>query len=106
MEGIFSGFASALINYRGSTGCGQATVDFLTGRVGSADVADCKLLTDTLISNQLVDSKNIVLFGGSHGGFLVTHLSGQFPETYAAVVTRNPVTDVATMFNVTDIADW
>jgi acylaminoacyl-peptidase len=46
------------------------------------------------------------LFGGSHGGFLVTHLSGQRPDLFSATATRNPVTDVACMSSLTDIPDW
>ena len=52
-------------------------------------------------------SKNkLVLFGGSHGGFLVTHLAGQHPDMFAGVVCRNPATDLATMAQVSDIPDW
>jgi acylaminoacyl-peptidase len=101
-----AGFASLQVNYRGSTGAGQASVAFLPKRVGDADVKDCKLATDEAVKMYSVDDKKIGLTGGSHGGFLVTHLSGQYPDVYKAVVTRNPVTDVASMFNSTDIPDW
>lgn len=100
------GFGIVLINYRGSTGSGEASVQCLLKKIGDYDVKDCKLATDELLKTHPVDAKKLCLFGGSHGGFLVTHLSGQYPDTYGAVVARNPVTDVATMFNTTDIADW
>lgn len=95
------------MNYRGSTGAGQDSVQFLLKRVGDTDVKDCKLATDYALKTfTSIDPAKVCLTGGSHGGFLVTHLSGQYPDVYAAVVSRNPVTDVASMFNSTDIADW
>lgn len=101
------GFASLQVNYRGSTGAGQDSVQFLLKRVGDSDVKDCKLATDYALKTfTSIDPAKVCLTGGSHGGFLVTHLSGQYPDVYAAVVSRNPVTDVASMFNSTDIADW
>ncbi|XP_048482643.1 acylamino-acid-releasing enzyme [Plutella xylostella] len=100
------GFASLSINYRGSTGTGQASVDFLLSRVGSADVTDCKYATDQTVKKFNNDPKRLFLYGGSHGGFLVAHLSGQYPEVYKAVVARNPVIDVASMFSTSDIPDW
>lgn len=95
-----------MINYRGSTGAGQDSVLYLPGKIGEADVNDCILATDEAIKKYNSDAENCVLFGGSHGGFLVTHLSGQYTDKYRAVVARNPVTDVATMMNPTDIPDW
>lgn len=48
----------------------------------------------------------MALVGGSHGGFLVAHLSGEFPDTFKAVSSRNPVIDVASMSIMSDIPDW
>ncbi|CAG9786385.1 unnamed protein product, partial [Diatraea saccharalis] len=100
------GIATLQINYRGSTGAGQSSVSFLPKRVGDADVKDCKYATEEALNKYPLDRNRVTLTGGSHGGFLVTHLSGQYPDLYKAVVTRNPVTDVASMYNSTDIADW
>ena len=68
------------VNYRGSTGMGSATVEYLTGKVGNVDVKDCITATKEAIKRySWLDSKRICLCGGSHGGFLVAHLSGQAP---------------------------
>ncbi|XP_028027896.1 acylamino-acid-releasing enzyme-like isoform X1 [Bombyx mandarina] len=100
------GFAILHVNYRGSTGAGEASVAFLPKRVGDADVKDCKLATETAVARFGLDESKLCLMGGSHGGFLVAHLSGQYPDLFKVVVSRNPVIDVASMFNSTDIADW
>jgi acylaminoacyl-peptidase len=69
-----------MVNYRGSVGSGQASVDFLLGRVGTTDVEDMhQAAKHVLANNPNISSEKCVLFGGSHGGFLVLHLSGQFP---------------------------
>ncbi|XP_039753835.1 acylamino-acid-releasing enzyme-like isoform X1 [Pararge aegeria] len=100
------GFACLLINYRGSTGTGDASIFYLPSRIGSADVEDCKLATIKALDQFPVDDKRLLLYGGSHGGFLVCHLSGVYPDLYSVTVTRNPVTDLASMANTSDIADW
>jgi acylaminoacyl-peptidase len=69
-----------MVNYRGSIGSGQESVEFLLGRIGDSDVKDVHLATfQALKKFPFLNPKKMVLFGGSHGGFLVTHLSGQFP---------------------------
>lgn len=79
---------------------------YLPGKIGDADVKDCVLATKEVIEKFPINAEKCVLLGGSHGGFLVTHLSGQYPDLYKAVVSRNPVIDIASMNNSTDIPDW
>lgn len=102
----FTGFATLLINYRGSAGTGNGSICYLPSRIGTADVLDCKLATDKAIDMFPVNDKKLLLYGGSHGGFLVAHLSGLFYDFYHAAVLRNPVIDLASMIHTTDIADW
>lgn len=104
---LSNGFAVLLINYRGSIGAGNNSVDFLLGRIGVSDVSDCILATkEALKKYPWLDPSSMVLCGGSHGGFLVTHISGQYPDMFTAVVARNPVIDVASMSIFSDIPDW
>ncbi|KAJ8978652.1 hypothetical protein NQ317_019088 [Molorchus minor] len=101
------GFAIVFVNYRGSIGSGQKSVDFLLGKVGTSDVSDCIVATDKALEIfPWLNPDSIVLVGGSHGGFLVAHLSGQYPDKFKAVVARNPVIDLASMSVISDIPDW
>ncbi|KAB0795385.1 hypothetical protein PPYR_12463 [Photinus pyralis] len=101
------GFAVLLINFRGSIGAGEDSIKFLLGKVGKADVQDCvEAVKAVLTRYPWLDASRVSLMGGSHGGFLVTHLSGQYPSMFRAVVARNPVIDIAAMSITSDIPDW
>uniref|UniRef100_A0A0P5PDY1 acylaminoacyl-peptidase n=1 Tax=Daphnia magna TaxID=35525 RepID=A0A0P5PDY1_9CRUS len=102
------GYAVLFVNYRGSTGFGEKSLYSLLGKVGVQDVQEVHHATVQMVEkhSEVLDKELVFLFGGSHGGFLVTHLSGQYPDFYRAVSTRNPVIDMASMFPITDIADW
>ena len=101
------GFAVLFVNYRGSTGFGDKSLNTLLGKVGTQDVQEVHhAAVKALEKHSFLDPNLVFLCGGSHGGFLVTHLCGQYPDFYKAVSARNPVIDMATMFPITDIADW
>jgi len=101
------GYGILYVNYRGSTGSGDDNVRSLLGRVGDQDVQDCHEATlAALDSLPHLARDKVVLMGGSHGGFLVTHLAGQFPDLYKAAVAINPVTNLASLAGVSDIPDW
>ena len=121
------GFAIVRVNYRGSIGFGQAALELLPGNCGTMDVTDCmsslefaqrKIAervkeanpsnADLDISDVLskVKSLPVFVFGGSHGGFLVTHLTGQYPDAFSACVARNPVTNLVYNVFTSDIPDW
>jgi acylaminoacyl-peptidase len=103
-----SGYAVLFPNYRGSIGFGQASIESLLTRVGSLDVEDVMAATNHVLETMTdtLDASRVGICGGSHGGFLTGHCTGQYPEFFKAAVMRNPVTNIATMTTATDIADW
>ncbi len=113
------GAAVLHVNYRGSLGFGQASVDSLPGHIGTNDVADMmQALHEVCASinanannsnsedNVTIDMNKICVVGGSHGGFLSAHLTGQHPEAFVSCALRNPVTNLPSMASITDIPDW
>ncbi|XP_047319226.1 acylamino-acid-releasing enzyme isoform X2 [Impatiens glandulifera] len=100
------GYSLLIVNYRGSLGFGEEALLSLPGKVGSQDVNDVLAAIDHVIKKGLIDPSRIAVLGGSHGGFLTTHLIGQAPEKFAAAAARNPVCNLALMTGTTDIPDW
>ncbi|KAG5450721.1 X-ray repair cross-complementing protein 6, partial [Clonorchis sinensis] len=106
---VASGFACLMVNYRGSLGYGQESLRSLLGNISRFDVEDCVEATHsalTLLEKEFGCQLPAVLFGGSHGGFLVLHLAALHPALYRAVVARNPVCDLITVSSISDIPDW
>ncbi|KAL7572065.1 hypothetical protein ACA910_001713 [Epithemia clementina (nom. ined.)] len=102
----YGGYAVALVNYRGSSGFGQAFIECLPGHIGSLDVKDIVTVTRDLKKSGLIDPNRVGICGGSHGGFLTAHCTGQYPDLFQAAAMRNPVTNLPSMSTATDIPDW
>jgi len=101
------GVAVVMVNFRGSLGLGEASLQSLPGRVGDQDVAECLAATEwALRTDSRLNRGKVGVLGGSHGGFLGAHLSAQRAGLFRAAVLRNPVVNVATMCGATDIPDW
>lgn len=100
------GYSLLIVNYRGSVGFGEEALQSLPGKAGSQDVGDVLAAVDCVIDMKLADPSKIAVLGGSHGGFLTTHLIGQAPEKFAAAAARNPVCNLALMVGTSDIPEW
>ncbi|XP_051127706.1 acylamino-acid-releasing enzyme isoform X3 [Andrographis paniculata] len=100
------GYSLLIVNYRGSLGFGEEALQSLPGKIGSQDVNDVLTAIDHSIDKGLADPSKIAVLGGSHGGFLTTHLIGQAPDKFAAAAARNPVCNIALMVGTSDIPDW
>ncbi|XP_028784170.1 acylamino-acid-releasing enzyme isoform X2 [Neltuma alba] len=99
-------YSLLIVNYRGSIGFGEEALQSLPGKAGSQDVEDVITAVDHVISLGLASPSKIAVLGGSHGGFLTTHLIGQAPEKFVAAAVRNPVCNLSLMVGITDIPDW
>ena len=110
---FFSHFRMILLSYRFHTpsthkhpGFGQKSLESLLTNVGTNDVRDVMKVADHVKNLSCIDEKRIGICGGSHGGFLTGHCTGQYPGYFQAAVMRNPVTNIASMVTATDIPDW
>ena len=61
---------------------------------------------NAVLATGLVDSSRVFVMGGSHGGFLTTHLISQFPDRFLAAAVRNPVVNIWANYMTCDIPDW
>ena len=102
------GYAVLLVNYRGSIGFSKTSLTSLLGRVGDQDVKDVHNVVNKFLRmyKGSVDKRNIFAIGGSHGGFIVAHLIGQFPQFYRAACLRNPGVEIFSKMVCSDIPDW
>ncbi|GAA5985343.1 hypothetical protein JCM10908_006938, partial [Rhodotorula pacifica] len=105
---VLHGFRFVDVNYPGSTGFGQQTIDDLPPLLGTLEV-EATLGAGRYLRGLGLASKErnkTLLMGGSHGGWTACHLTARWPDEYGAVVMRNPVTDLVANASATDIPDW
>lgn len=100
------GYNLLIVNYRGSLGFGEEALQSLPGKAGSQDVSDVLTALDYAIEKGLVDASKVAVLGGSHGGFLTSHLVGQAPDKFVVAAVRNPVCNISLMVGTSDIPDW
>ncbi|KAK8933434.1 hypothetical protein KSP39_PZI015418 [Platanthera zijinensis] len=100
------GYNLLAVNYRGSLGFGEEALQSLPGKIGSQDVNDVLAALDYVSERGLVDRSRVAVLGGSHGGFLTSHLIGQAPDRFVAAALRNPVCNLSLMVGTSDIPDW
>lgn len=107
---ISLGYNLFVVNYRGSLGFGLKHADALSGKVFDVDVNDCldllQLCIDTFSDE--VDTDNLGVEGGSHGGYLTCCLIShpEWCDKFAAACIWNPVTAMHAAVVFSDIPDW
>ncbi|TCD66245.1 hypothetical protein EIP91_001608 [Steccherinum ochraceum] len=101
------GYVISCPNYTGSVGFGDKYIRKLLGYIGSLDVEECVQSVRQLIQTGIAAAGpgQQFLVGGSHGGFILGHLLGQYPDMFSAASIRNPVMHLGDIAG-TDIPDW
>jgi acetyl esterase/lipase len=92
------GYAVVRVNYRGSTGYGQAWTDALRERVGLIELEDIAAVREWAVSSGLADPERLVLSGGSWGGYLTLLGLGSQPELWSLGLAAVPVADYVTAY--------
>ncbi|KAI9028579.1 Alpha/Beta hydrolase protein [Hyaloraphidium curvatum] len=100
------GFVVVMVNFTGSVGYGQASVDALVGNVGTLDIEDTHACAQAALKSEGVDSEAVFVTGGSHGGYITGHLIAKYPKLFKAAVMRNPVLNMGHMVLTSDIPSW
>lgn len=89
------GWAVLEVNYRGSTGHGEAYRLALNGRWGELDTTDCVEGAKAMVASGIADKNRLVVKGGSAGGFTVLNCLIHHPGLFRAGISNYGVTDLA-----------
>ncbi len=91
--GLDHGFAFLTVNYRGSTGFGRAFQEKINGDVGHWELQDMLAARRWLIDQGIAHPDQILLEGGSYGGFLTVWALSQAPDHWAGGVAPVAIVD-------------
>ncbi|KII61866.1 Acylamino-acid-releasing enzyme [Thelohanellus kitauei] len=96
-----------IVNYRGSTGFTNSTLESQYGNCGRQDVDDVHFTLLEVCQNEQMSTETVYCCGISYGGFLSAHLVGQYPDFYKGGILQNPFTnfleDVAEFYKMSPL---
>jgi dipeptidyl aminopeptidase/acylaminoacyl peptidase len=96
------GFSVLKVNYRGSTGKGREFVEELFDDWGGAEQGDVVVAAEHVLDKyDWIDEDNVVVFGGSYGGYSAYWQMVQYPELYEAGIAWIGLTDLEDMYENT-----
>jgi len=100
------GYAVFLPNFRGSTGYGTDFLLSIRRNWGGAPADDIVRGIQYLSRRRLIDSKRLIVHGGSYGGYMTTWLIGHYRGMFRAAVAAAPVVNNISMWGTTDIPSF
>jgi dipeptidyl aminopeptidase/acylaminoacyl peptidase len=96
------GYVVLYTNPRGSIGYGREFSLAVRGIWGKEDYEDIMHGVDALAQQGYIDETRLGVTGGSYGGFMTNWIVGH-TDRFKAAVTQRSVSNMATMFGVSDI---
>ncbi len=96
------GYASLLVNYRGSTGYGEAWRRGNVGSLGAAEHDDIESGVDALVARGFADPDRLGYSGWSYGGHM-TYWAVTHTTRYKAASSGAGATNLISMYGQTDI---
>lgn len=90
---IDHGYAVLTLNYRGSTGFGQAYEQAIWGRPGRCELDDMVAARDLLVREGIARPDAVVPSGASYGGYLTLFALGKRPDLWATGVAQVAIGD-------------
>jgi len=84
------GYATLMVNPRGSSGYGQQFADGCVNNWGGGDYKDLMAAVDHVLrTHPQADARNLFVAGGSYGGFMTNWIVTQTPRFRAAVASAS-----------------
>jgi dipeptidyl aminopeptidase/acylaminoacyl peptidase len=95
------GMAVILPNVRGSSGYGKTFVNLDNGRLREDSVRDISALLDWIATQPNLDSKRVVVSGGSYGGYMTYAVMTRHSDRLAAGISVVGISNFVTFLNNT-----
>lgn len=99
------GYAVLQMNYRGSTGYGDALYQEAKREIGGKIQDDIEDAVRWAIAAGVADPKRIAIMGGSYGGYSTLFGLGRSPGLYRCGISFAGVSDWPAMFEDSDVAE-
>ncbi len=97
------GYIVAAIDFRGSTGYGDAFREAITGHWGDLPFDDlCDGLAFVQEACPNIDRARMAALGASYGGYMVNLIAGRAPDTFKCLVNHDGIFDEFTAYYTTD----
>lgn len=96
------GYVTAMINFHGSTGYGQAFTDSITGDWGGKPYEDIMKGLDYLLSHyDFIDPDRLAAAGASYGGYMIDWIEGHTTR-FDCLISHAGVFDLRSMHGATE----